>query len=197
MKSWEDVTEKANTYSTMAKAEYVAIIDILTDAKYREKPHMSVSQLRKAIDAQFNYTISDKRLRNAIVYLLDYGIINETYKTKKGKEVAHYSLESGFKDYKIIPTNLLNLVTITTLFSLAIFIYQIFVGDISFMLDVAYLVLGYNILIFIANYIDFNYNISNYREYLTKIRTSLPIDIAKKEIPRESFVDSDSEIKNK
>lgn len=159
--NWKYIIEISKQYSTMSKPEYVAIINIITDANNENKT-LTFKQLCKSLHNKYGSQVSENQIRYYINKLESNAIILKIIKKNK----IEIKLNSNFKVNNFIPKKQIQLFTITAFISTLTIAWNFFFQITSKTTEGAILLIIFMGIILFTNYLDYNYKISYYKNYL-------------------------------
>lgn len=179
--SWKEVTNECEMHSFLSTSEKVAIINILSTENSKDN-FLTFNQLHKKLMQKYGEGITKRQMRYIIGKFEDENLVT-LLTTKNGIKIK---LNVDYKKSKNMPKTQINIFALTILTCALVVFYDAFIESAPFLSFSAIILIIYISLLLIANYVDFNYSINDYKnlfiELINKIkevRSNFPLLVEK------------------
>lgn len=172
--NWKEVSKECEIHSLLSTSEKVAIVNILSTEEFKDNL-LTFNQLYKKIIQKYGEVVSERQVRYIIKSFEEEKLITSII-TKSGTKIK---LNADYKKSKNMPKIQINVFALTILMGALIVFYDAFISPVPFLSHSAIILVIYTSLLLIANYIDFNYSVTDYKnlllEFINKIKKETPI----------------------
>ena len=162
--NWKEVNKECEVHSFLSTSEKVAIVNILSAETFADNL-LTFNQLRNKISQKYGEVITERQMRYIIKNFEEEKFIS-LIATKNGTKIK---LNIDYKKSKNMPKIQINIFALTILIGGLIVFYDAFISSAPFLSHSAIILVIYTSLLLIANYIDFNYSVTDYKNLLLEL----------------------------